>query len=134
MAEERDINNLITLHADDAAQRDAAFSALESMAREKWDHLQVKDGIINFNTDWEPPYKELKALSKEHPGVEFHLLADAFTKRHWICKSTIVAGKTEDLVLSLIDDDFEKVFAEIYGKSHSEWEADRSEAFVHLLA
>lgn len=134
MAEERDINNLIILKSEDAEKRASAFTALESLVRENWDHVQVENEAINFNTEWEPPYKELKAFSKEHPDVELLLLADAFANRHWICKSTIAAGKSDDLVLSRIDDDFDKVFEEIYGKSLVAWESAPSEPFGKLLA
>ncbi|MBC2594517.1 hypothetical protein H5P28_09630 [Ruficoccus amylovorans] len=134
MAEERDINNLITVSGGDDAQRAAAFAALEKLAQDNWNFVRTENGRVNFNTDWEPPFKELKALSKEHPGVEFNLLADAYTNRHWICKATIAEGKSNEEAISLVDDDFDAVFNEIYGCSYEQWEKQPCEPFVKLFA
>lgn len=134
MAEERDINNLITVCGGDDAQREAATAALEKLAREQWNFVRVDNGRVNFNTDWEPPFKELKALSKEYPEVEFRLLADAFTHRHWICKATIANGKSDEEAISLVDDDFEAVFQAIYGCTHEQWLKQPVEPFANVFA
>lgn len=133
MAEERDINNLIIVNADETAAREVAFQALEKLVRESWNHVVVAKGAINFNTDWEPPFKQLKAFTKDHPDVELTLLADAFAHRHWICKSTIAQGKSKELVLSRIDDEFDGVFEEIYGRSYESWEKENVEPFAKIV-
>lgn len=133
MAEERDINNLITVRTDDAEQREVAFAALEKLVRDNWDHVVVAKGAINFNTDWEPPFKELKAFTKEHKDIEIVLLASAFSHRHWICKSIIAAGKSAEMVLSRIDDEFDGIFEEIYGRSYEAWEKEQSEPFAQVF-
>ncbi|QYY36274.1 hypothetical protein [Ruficoccus sp. ZRK36] len=134
MAEERDINNLITVIGGDDTQRGAALAALEKLVRENWDHVRVEGEKINFNTDWEPPFKELKALSKEHPEVEFKLLADAFTNRHWLCSATIANGKSDEEAISLVDDAFDDLFVQIYGCSYEQWEKAPSEPFGKIFA
>ncbi len=134
MAEERDINNLITVSGGDDAQREAALAALEQLARDNWNFVRVENGRVNFNTDWEPPFKELKALSKEHPEVELHLLADAYTNRHWICKGTIANGKSDEEAISLVDDNFDAVFKEVYGCTYEEWQKQPCEPFARVFA
>ncbi|MEM9227553.1 MAG: hypothetical protein AAGA45_06265 [Verrucomicrobiota bacterium] len=133
MAEERDINNLVTLSAGEDEARTAAFAALETCVKSNANQVNVLTNAINFNTDWEPPFKALKVWSKEHPEVELILLADAFGHRHWICKSVFKAGKSSDMVLSLIDDEFEAVFEEIYGMPHADWEKAPTEPFANYL-
>ena len=134
MAEERDITNLITVTGGDDTQREAAAVALEKLVRENWDFTQAANGQVLFNTEWEPPFKELKAFSKEHPEVELQLLADAYVKRHWVCKATIAKGKSDEEAISLVDDDFDAVFQDIYGCSYEVWEKNPSEPFNKVFA
>lgn len=108
-----DIDNIIAVATDDADQRQTALEAVQAIAAEAGDKLQTSDGRVYFHTEWEPPFKALKKLSKEMPDVTFTLWADAFAAHHWIAKVEYVAGKGEEETLSRIDDQFDAVFAEI---------------------
>lgn len=134
MSSKNDITNLVSVESSDSAQKEAAFAALRKLAEEQFAPVRsAGDFQISFATSWEPPFKAIKTLSSQFPEVVFTVLGDAFAKHHWISKSTIRGGKQEDVVVTRIDDEFDGIFAEVYGISYDEWEKKQSAPFAHLI-
>ena len=132
---EKTIANYLRLESADAtALSDAQAAALAWISAEYTASMQtVGDHGYHFLTTWEPPFKQLKQLSKAHPLVTFTLWADAFATDHWICKSIFDAGKSEDWVVSIVDDAFESIFKEIYGQSYASWKTQPKPPFAAIL-
>lgn len=84
---------------------------------------------VRFYCEWEPPFKQLKKISKDHAEVSCVLLSDAFNKSHWLSKAHYVAGKGNEQTISRVDDDFDDVFQEIFGKDHAIWQAEMTPSF-----
>jgi len=129
-----DIANLLQLESADLTALEAASTAVRKWACNTYADTQVigKDRY-HFMTAWEPPFKKVKQLSKEHAAVQFTLWGDALSKHHWICKSIFSAGKSQDWVVSIVDDDFEQIFTEVYGQDYTQWKADPQAPFAALL-
>lgn len=91
---------------------------------------QSENGLwVRFYCDWEPPFKQLKQISKAQPEVTCTLLSDALVKSHWLSKARYVAGKGDELTVSRVDDDFPEVFRAIFDTEYATWEADRTPPF-----
>jgi len=124
-----DIDNVIAVTANDETTCEAARQAAERIAIEAGDQVKTNGDRIFFHCEWEPPFKQLKKVSKEHPEATFTLWADAFQENHWIAKAIYQAGKGDEETYSRIDDDFPSVFKEIFARSEAEWEAQPLVAF-----
>jgi hypothetical protein len=118
------IRNLIVIAASAPASVAAARAAALELAHAKDPAGAGEDaaGRIVFAVEWEPAFKDLKALSARFPEVGFTLYGDSFAKQHWITKTVFAAGKAEsDGTFSRIDgDDFRRVFQEIFGEEFRE--------------
>ncbi len=135
MSSENDITNLVSVQSSDPAQRETAFTAIRQLAEDRFAPVRkAGDFQITFACSWEPPFKEIKALSSEFPEAEFLVLGDAFAKHHWISKSSIRNGKQEDVVVSRVDDEFDSIFTEVYGVSYETWEKKNTAPFAHRLS
>ena len=117
-----DIENLLLLESSDAGTLDVSLTSLIEALQDACTELKGDGPRLRFHTEWEPPFKALKAWSKQHPECTLTLWADAFAKHHWLLKATIHNGKSDELTASRIDDEFEAIFVEIYGCGFSEWE------------
>ena len=133
---DKPIANYLRLESADATALSRALTAAQAwISAEYTASMQtIGDNGYYFLTTWEPPFKQLKQLSKEHPKVSWTLWADAFATDHWICKSIFTAGKSEDWVVSIVDDAFESIFKEVYGQSYSSWKTDPKPAFANIQA
>lgn len=128
-----DIENLIILQSADAAKLPESLTSLAEALQESCDQVRATgEDRLRFHTSWEPPFKVLKDWSKARPEVTLTLLADAFAKHHWLLKATIQSGKSDELVVSRIDDEFDAIFKEVYGCSFAEWEKKQTAPFAGL--
>ena len=128
------INNRLTVQASDSAVLEDASKAVQSWIEQTAEINPKESASPNFlfDTNWEPPFKAIKKLSKEHPEALFTLWGDAFSENHWISKSVIQAGKSEDWVVSIVDDSFESIFGEVYGQSYDQWRSTKDRPFQAL--
>jgi len=125
-----DIDNVIAVEGEDETERRRAREAVETLAGEVGDGVRTNGDRVYFHCEWEPPFKQLKKLSKEHPEAAFTLWSDAFKEHHWVSKVTYQQGKGDEETLSRIDDGFPAVFEEIFGVSEAEWESEPRHAFT----
>lgn len=131
---EQDITNYLTFECDTVQCLDEAVEAFETLGADTYqDFKKIKAASFYFLIDWEPPFKELKQFSKKHPKVKLTLWGDAFSKHHWISKAIIEGGKSDNTVVSMVDDDFEPIFKEVYGCSFDTWNESRVEPFAQLV-
>lgn len=129
------IENLLLINAATPEAREsfqAAFvEALKEVSSVR--SLRVGQGEncawVRFYCDWEPPFKQLKAVSKVHEQVPCVLLSDAFAKSHWLSKAEYLGGKGSELTVSRVDDEFEPIFQEVFGKDYASWEAQQTPSF-----
>lgn len=84
---------------------------------------------VRFYCDWEPPFKQLKAVSKNHAEIPCVLLSDALVKSHWLSKAEYLGGRGSELTVSRVDDEFETVFQEVFGTDYASWEAQQTPSF-----
>lgn len=125
-----EIENRLQLHTQEPAKLAEKTEALAHLLASECDHVnQVEPGVIRFQSEWEPPMKLLKQWSKEHPESSLVLLSESFAKHHWLLKATVHAGKSDDLTVSRIDDEFESLFQEIFGCTFADWEKRPCPAF-----
>lgn len=125
-----DIENLLLIESSDAGAFGASVESLTEALKEECTEIKSDGPRLRFHSEWEPPLKALKKWSKEHPVCSLTLWADAFAKHHWLLKATIQNGKSEEMTVSRIDDEFEAIFAEVYGCSFAEWEKQPREPFT----
>lgn len=124
-----DIENLLLLESSDAGTVDAAVASLTEALTGECDNLKAEGTRLRFHTQWEPPFKALKDWTKAHPECTLTLWADAFAKHHWLLKATVANGKSDELTVSRIDDEFDGIFREVYGCSFDDWEKKPSAPF-----
>lgn len=126
-----DIENLIKVELKDSAPAAEPTAALAKLIEAECDNVEVRgDDRIRFHSQWEPPFKLLKAWTKENPGSTITVWADALEKHHWVLKGAITGGKSEEVTLSRVDDGFEVVCKEIFGCGYDEWEKNPRQPFV----
>ncbi|WOO41765.1 hypothetical protein [Rubellicoccus peritrichatus] len=127
-----DIENLIKVEFKDTASAAESTAALAKLIEAQCDKVELRgDNAVRFHSEWEPPFKLMKTWSKENPDATITIWADALAKHHWILKGTIAAGKSEEVTLSRVDDQFETVCKEIFGCTYDEWEKSPREPFAH---
>ncbi len=125
-----DIENLLLVETSDAGTLDSSVAGLAEALTGECDQLKTEGPRLRFHSEWEPPMKALKAWTKEHPECTLTLWADAFAKHHWLLKGTIQNGKSDEVMLTRIDDEFDGVFREVYGCTFEDWEKSPREPFV----
>lgn len=127
-----DIENLLKIEFQDNALAGESMAALAKLIETECDKVELRDNhAIRFHSQWEPPFKLLKAWTKENAGTSITLWADALAKHHWLLKATIAAGKSSEVTLSRVDDQFETVCKEIFGCTYDEWEKQPRESFTN---
>lgn len=121
-----DIENQLQIHGGDA---DILKAAMEKLSTVATDMRTAGNSSLRFACEWDPPFKQLRELSKENPGLKMTLWSDAFTRHHWICKATIANGKCEETVVSRVDDAFDGIFEEVYQCTYQQWEQNPTSPF-----
>lgn len=129
------IENLLRLTGATAEARQSVLESFVAALAEISNVNSVRTGQsegeawVRFYSEWEPPFKALKKASGVQAEVTCVLLSEAFAKSHWLSRAEYLAGKGKELTVSRVDDEFDVIFFEIFGKDLPAWEAAQSAPF-----